>query len=82
MAGLLFFNDVGDEIGGLTFTGLEANGQGTANAGLMFDQWEQDQRLGFSTTRVTRPAQRRAAGVGPLYTQRLSELIERLKSGE
>ena len=28
VAGLLFFNDAGDEVGGLTFTGQEMNGQG------------------------------------------------------
>src|SRR5688572_19106962 len=47
VAGLLFFNDVGDEVGGLTFTGREVDGQGAANAGLMFDQWKQDQTIGI-----------------------------------
>src|ERR1041385_4893485 len=37
VAGMLFFNDVGDEVGGLTFTGKQVNGAGQANAGLMFD---------------------------------------------
>src|SRR5436309_8188858 len=49
VAGLLFFNDEGDEVGGLTFTGrVAANGARQANAGLMFDQLKQDQTIGFS----------------------------------
>src|SRR5262245_42659979 len=47
VAGLLFFNDVGDEVGGLTFTGQEVDGHGRANGGLMFDQWKQDQTVGI-----------------------------------
>ncbi len=43
VAGLLFFNDEGDEVGGLTFTGREANGTRQADASLMFDQLKQDQ---------------------------------------
>src|SRR6266480_294070 len=48
VAGMLFFNDEGDEVGGLTYTGREANGTRQANAGLMFDQLKQDQTIGFS----------------------------------
>src|SRR4029450_4142431 len=47
VAGLLFFNDVGDEVGGLTFTGQEVNGQARANASLTLDQWKQDQTVGI-----------------------------------
>lgn len=47
-AGMLFFNEAGDEVGGLTFTGQEMNGQRRANAGLMFDQHRQDQTIGIS----------------------------------
>src|SRR4026207_2165326 len=42
VAGTLFFNDEGDEVGGLTYTGSDDNGR-RANAGLMFDQLKQDQ---------------------------------------
>src|SRR5687768_13898962 len=35
VAGLLFFNDHGDEAGGLTLTGREQNGRRTASAGIM-----------------------------------------------
>src|SRR4026207_292946 len=48
VAGMLFFNDEGDEVGGLTYTGTVANGQGRANAGIMFDQLKQDQTVGIS----------------------------------
>ena len=47
VAGMLFFNDEGDEVGGLTYTGTDDNGR-RANAGLMFDQLKQDQTVGIS----------------------------------
>lgn len=47
VAGLLFFNDKGDEAGGLTVTGREVNGRRAASAGIMFDQLDQDQTIGF-----------------------------------
>jgi hypothetical protein len=47
VAGLLFFNDHGDEAGGLTVTGRERNGTRAASAGIMFDQLGQDQTIGF-----------------------------------
>jgi hypothetical protein len=46
-AGLIFFNDQGDEAGGLTLRGREKDGQRVANAGIMFDQLGQDQTIGF-----------------------------------
>src|SRR6185436_13578157 len=58
-AGLLFFNDQGDEAGGLTLTGREENGRRRANAGLMFDQLGQDQTIGFEYTEEDR---QRSAG--------------------
>lgn len=80
VAGLLFFNDGGDEVGGLTFTGREVNGRGTANAGLMFDQWKQDQTIGIQ---YSESDGQRSAGLqvwDRSETQRLSELIERLNA--
>jgi hypothetical protein len=47
VAGLLFFNDQGDEAGGLTLTGREQGGTRAASAGIMFDQLGQDQTIGF-----------------------------------
>lgn len=79
VAGLLFFNESGDEVGGLTFTGREVNGAAQANAGLMFDQYKQDQTIGFS---YSEGAGRRAAGfqVWDRPDTRLSELIDKLNA--
>lgn len=79
VAGLLFFNEEGDEVGGLTFTGREVNGVRRADAGLMFDQFKQDQTIGFS---YTEGGGRRSAGfqVWDRSDTRLSELIEKLNA--
>ena len=58
-AGLLFFNDQGDEAGGMTLTGRESASRRDADAGLMFDQLGQDQTIGFEYTE--RNGQRSAA---------------------
>jgi hypothetical protein len=42
-AGLLFFNDQGDEMGGLTYRGDIVNGQPLSLGTFTFDQWKQDQ---------------------------------------
>ena len=47
VAGMLFFNDEGDEVGGLTYTGSDDNGR-RATAGIMFDQLKQDQTIGIT----------------------------------
>jgi len=49
-AGILFFNDQGDEAGGVTLAGRDADGRRIAEAGLMFDQLGQDQTIGFEYT--------------------------------
>ena len=79
VAGLLFFNEEGDEVGGLTFTGREVNGAGRANAGIMFDQFKQDQTIGIS---YSESGGRRTAGlqVWDRADTRLSELIEKLNA--
>jgi hypothetical protein len=79
VAGLLFFNEDGDEVGGLTFTGREVNGAPQANAGLMFDQFKQDQTIGFSYSENNG---RRSAGlqVWDRSDSRLSELIDKLNA--
>ncbi len=46
-AGFIFFNDEGNEAGGLTLMGRETGGKRAADAGLMFDQLGQDQTIGF-----------------------------------
>jgi hypothetical protein len=78
VAGMLFFNDEGDEVGGLTYTGTAAGGRGRANAGLMFDQLKQDQTVGISYSENNG---RRSAGFevwDRSDTVRLSELIKKL----
>ncbi|MEO6212309.1 MAG: hypothetical protein ABIP65_01660 [Vicinamibacterales bacterium] len=79
VAGLLFFNEEGDEVGGLTFTGREVDGRGRANAGIMFDQYKQDQTIGISYSETDG---RRTAGlqVWDRPDARLSELIEQLNA--
>jgi hypothetical protein len=75
-AGLLFFNDTGDEVGGLLFTGQEVNGRGRASASLTFDQWKQDQTIGIQ---YGEGGGQRSAGLqvwDRSETQRLSELID------
>ncbi|HEX6322856.1 MAG TPA: hypothetical protein VFZ36_03950 [Vicinamibacterales bacterium] len=59
VAGMLFFNESGDEVGGLTYTGREVDGVRRANAGLMFDQFKQDQTIGIS---YSESGGRRSAG--------------------
>jgi hypothetical protein len=79
VAGLLFFNEEGDEVGGLTFTGREVNGTRQADAGLMFDQFKQDQTIGFSYSEGNG---RRTAGfqVWDRSDTKLSDLIEKLNA--
>jgi hypothetical protein len=79
VAGMLFFNDEGDEVGGLTYTGTDDNGR-RANAGLMFDQLKQDQTIGISYSEGNG---QRSAGLqvwDRSETQPLSELIKGLNS--
>ncbi len=80
VAGMLFFNDEGDEVGGLTYTGTVANGRGRADAGMMFDQLKQDQTVGVSYSESNG---RRSAGLtvwDRSETVRLSELIRKLNA--
>jgi hypothetical protein len=47
-AGFIFFNDEGDECGGMTWEGKKENGKISANSSIMFDQYDQDQTVGLS----------------------------------
>ena len=47
-AGMIFFNDAGDEVGGLTVRGVDKDGKREASASFMFDQLHQDQTIGLS----------------------------------
>ena len=79
VAGMLFFNEEGDEVGGLTFTGREVNGDRRANAGIMFDQFKQDQTIGIT---YSEGGGRRTAGllVWDRPDSKLSELVEKLNA--
>jgi hypothetical protein len=79
VAGLIFFNDEGDEVGGLTYAGQEKGGERRADAGIMFDQLKQDQTIGLSYTEKN--GERRAGfEVWDRSDQRLSELIDKLNA--
>ncbi len=45
-AGIIFYNDEGDECGGLYHHGRSEDGHYSAGAGLLFDQYKQDQVIG------------------------------------
>lgn len=47
MPGLLFYNDDGDENGGLVFGSRKAAGSTVAAGAIMFDQYRQDQTVGI-----------------------------------
>src|SRR6186997_1417389 len=78
VAGMLFFNDEGDEVGGLTYTGTDDNGR-RATAGLMFDQLKQDQTVGITYNESNG---QRTAGlqVWDRSDQPLSDLIKGLNA--
>lgn len=45
--GMLFFNEMGDECGGLSFNGSQKDGKGSASGLLAFDRFRQDQTVGI-----------------------------------
>jgi hypothetical protein len=59
-AGLIFFNDEGDENGGMTWSGRTEKGSPSANAGLSFDQYKQDETV---TLRYSQSGKDREAGL-------------------
>jgi hypothetical protein len=59
-AGLIFFNDEGDEDGGMTWSGRTENGVARADAGLSFDQYKQDETV---TLRYLQNGASRTAGL-------------------
>jgi hypothetical protein len=77
VAGIIFFNDEGDEVGGLTYSGRVANGQRAAQAGITFDQLKQDQTIGlrYSESNGQRTA---ALEIWDRSDRPLSELIDAL----
>lgn len=79
VAGIIFFNDEGDEVGGLAYSGRVANGQRAAQAGITFDQLKQDQTIGlrYSESNGQRTA---ALEVWDRSDRPLSELIDKLNA--
>lgn len=85
-AGLLFFNEKGDEVGGLAFEGNLKDGKGSASALLAFDRFRQDQTVaiqyGESNGRYfagLRVWDRPETSLGPVI-ERLAE-IEKMNGG-
>lgn len=81
VAGLIFFNDEGDEVGGLTITGQDRDGVRRANALLAFDQLKQDQTIALSYNEANGE---RSTGltVWDRPEMRLSELIDKLNAAQ
>ena len=79
VAGLIFFNDEGDEVGGLTFRGEAKDGHRRADSGIMFDQLKQDQTIGLQYSETDG---RRSAGfhVWDRADTPLGELVEKLNA--
>jgi hypothetical protein len=79
IAGLIFFNDEGDEVGGLAVSGDARAGQRRANAILSFDQLKQDQTVAI--TYSERDGQRSAGlQVWDRSDTPLSDMIRRLNA--
>ena len=79
VAGMLFFNDEGDEVGCLTYSGRERDGQRRASSGIAFDQLKQDQIVALSYSE--RDGQRTAGlEVWDRSDTRLSELVDKLNA--
>jgi hypothetical protein len=81
VAGIIFFNDEGDEVGGLTITGQERDGTRRANAMLAFDQLKQDQTVAIAYSESNG---QRSSGltVWDRPDTRLSELIDKLNAAQ
>ena len=81
VAGIIFFNDEGDEVGGLTITGQERDGVRRANALLAFDQLKQDQTIALAYSEANG---QRSTGltVWDRPETRLSELIDKLNAAQ
>ena len=78
-AGVIFYNDKGDECGGLSFSGQEKDGTRRAGAGLLFDQFNQDQTIGIT---YSESDGRRSAGlnVWDRPDTPIGEMIEKLQA--
>lgn len=81
LAGMIFFNDQGDEVGGLVTRGMDKDGTQQAASGLTLDQLHQDQIIGMMYSESN--GQRRAAlRVWDRPEQHLIELIKKLNAAQ
>ncbi len=71
-AGLIFFNDKGDECGGMTWHGNDPDGKISAGGGLMFDQFNQDQTVGIT---YSQSKDQRASGLA-VWERSLTPMAE------
>jgi hypothetical protein len=85
-AGFLFFNDAGDECGGLSFSGNQKDGKGNASGLLAFDRFRQDQTVGLQYGESNgqysaglRVWDRPESSLGPLIDKMVD--IEKMKEG-
>ncbi len=84
--GMLFFNEKGDECGGLSFDGNQQDGKGNASALLAFDRFRQDQTVAIQYGENNgqyyaglRVWDRPETSLGPVI-EKLTE-IEKMKEG-
>jgi hypothetical protein len=76
--GMIFFNERGDEVGGLTYHGQTAGDRYSAGGGIMFDQFDQDQVVGIQ---YSDNGTRRSAGLNVwdrTTTVKISQIIDML----
>lgn len=81
--GMIFFNDNGDECGGMTWQSHEEDGDISAGSGLMFDQYNQDQTVGI---RYSQRNEKRTSGLmvweRPILDQEGLDFLKKLSDIE
>jgi hypothetical protein len=80
-AGLIFFNDLGDEVGGLSYRGTNADGRRVASGQLAFDQFKQDQIVAM-TYQESEGARKAGLQVWDRPEQSLGEVIRGVSKAE
>jgi hypothetical protein len=80
-AGMIFYNDEGNENGGLGWSGATRNGRYQAGAGLLFDQYNQDQTIGltYSDNNGRRSAGMRVWDRPDRSVTELADMVEPIK---
>jgi hypothetical protein len=80
-AGMIFYNDEGNENGGLGWSGETRDGRYRASAGLLFDQYNQDQTVGvmYSDDNGRRSAGLRVWDRPDRHVVELADMVEPIK---